>query len=37
MEDTIKKIKFKAAGIIINAPAQIENEFIKFGFTTFPD
>ena len=34
MEDVIRKLKFKGAGIVINAPAVIENEFVKFGFTT---
>lgn len=34
MQDIIKKLKFKDKGIIINAPADIENEFVKLGFTT---
>ena len=32
MEDVIKKLKFKDVGVILNAPAAIENEFLKRGF-----
>ncbi len=34
MKDVLKKLKFKAEGIIINAPAAIEKEFVKSGFVT---
>jgi hypothetical protein len=34
MENVIKKLKFKGTGIVINAPTAMENEFVKFGFTT---
>ena len=34
MQDVIKKLKFKDKGIILNAPAAIEKEFIKIGFKT---
>ena len=34
MQDVIKKLKFKDKGIILNAPAAIEKEFIKAGFIT---
>lgn len=33
MKDTIKKFKFKAGGIVINAPLNLENEFKELGFT----
>ena len=33
MESVIKKMKFKAAGVIMNAPIDIESEFLKNGFT----
>ena len=34
MQDIIKKFKFKHNGIIINAPANLESQFIKLGFKT---
>ncbi len=34
MKDVIKKLRFKAEGIVLNAPAAIEKEFVKSGFTT---
>jgi len=34
MQDIIKKFKFKDNGIIINAPANLESQFIKLGFKT---
>lgn len=34
MQDIIKKLKFKDNGVILNAPAAIEKEFIELGFTT---
>ncbi|MFM6948653.1 MAG: hypothetical protein ACKOWQ_06545 [Aquirufa sp.] len=34
MQDTIKKFKFKASGIVLNAPKNIEVDFIKLGFNT---
>ena len=34
MQDTINKLKFKGAGIVINAPANLEKEFVKHGFKT---
>ncbi|MEP6676897.1 MAG: hypothetical protein ABJA78_17175 [Ferruginibacter sp.] len=34
MQDLIRKLKFKGIGVIINAPANIESEFIKLGFST---
>jgi hypothetical protein len=37
MEDIIKKFKFKAAGVILNAPASLEKYFIKLGFITLLD
>ncbi|MHA8050315.1 hypothetical protein V7S79_04300 [Aquirufa sp. ROCK-SH2] len=37
MQDTIKKFKFKAPGIVLNAPKNIEEEFIKMGFNTHFD
>jgi hypothetical protein len=32
MQDIIKKFKFKDSGVVINAPALIEKEFVKFDF-----
>jgi hypothetical protein len=32
MKDIIKKLKFKDKGVILNAPAAIEKEFVKEGF-----
>ena len=37
IDDIFKKLKFKDKGIIINAPAGIEKEFIELGFTTLFD
>jgi hypothetical protein len=37
MEDVIKKLRFKAEGIVFNAPAAIEKEFVKAGFSTILD
>lgn len=37
MKETIKKFKFKDEGIIINAPASIQKEFVKLGFKTMFD
>ncbi len=37
MKDTIKKMRFKGDGIIVNAPAAIEKEFLKTGFKTVLD
>jgi len=34
MKDIIKKFRFKDSGVIINAPKEIETEFIKIGFKT---
>ena len=34
MKDIIKKFKFKDNGIALNAPAPIEKELVKLGFTT---
>ncbi|HXA01468.1 MAG TPA: hypothetical protein VNW99_05730 [Cytophagaceae bacterium] len=34
MRDIIKKFKFKDSGVVLNAPAAIEKEFAKIGFTT---
>ncbi len=33
MKSIIAKLKFKADGIIINAPLFIEKEFIKLGYS----
>ncbi|SFE08973.1 hypothetical protein SAMN05518672_104436 [Chitinophaga sp. CF118] len=32
MQDTIKKFKFKDVGVVLNAPATIEEQFVKLGF-----
>ncbi|HXS57851.1 MAG TPA: hypothetical protein VN726_17075 [Hanamia sp.] len=37
MEDIIKKFKFRGNGVIINAPAAIEQDFIRLGFETVFD
>ena len=37
MQDIIKKLKFTEKSFILNAPANIEKEFIELGFTTFFD
>ncbi|MFM2225011.1 MAG: hypothetical protein RJA07_1213 [Bacteroidota bacterium] len=34
MQQVIKKLKFKANGIVLNAPVQIEDFFVKAGFKT---
>jgi len=34
MQDVIKKFKFRDNGVVLNAPAAIENEFKKIGFKT---
>lgn len=34
MQDVIKKLKFKGEGIVINAPAALESEFVKHDFKT---
>lgn len=31
MQDVIKKLKFKDSGIVLNAPKEIKEEFIKLG------
>lgn len=37
MQDIIKKFRFKDSGVMINAPKEIEVEFIKLGFKTVFD
>ena len=37
MQDIIKKFKFKDSGVVINAPAALEKEFVKMGFKTAID
>jgi len=34
MKEIINKFKFKAEGIVINAPAGLEEEFVTLGFAT---
>jgi hypothetical protein len=34
MIEVIKKLRFKGDGIVINAPAPLEKEFVKLGFST---
>jgi len=34
MKETINKFKFKDKGIVINAPTNLEAEFVKLGFST---
>ncbi len=34
MKETIKKLKFKGNAVVLNAPATIEKELVKIGFTT---
>ena len=34
MQDTIKKLKFKDNGIVINTPKALEEEWVKLGFKT---
>jgi len=37
MQDIIKKFKFKDNGVVLNAPAGLEEEFVKLGFKTIFD
>ena len=37
MQDVIKKFKFKDSGVVINASAVLEKEFVKMGFKTALD
>src|SRR6185437_6435317 len=34
IDDIFKKLKFKDKGVLLNAPAGIEKEFVGLGFTT---
>ena len=34
MQDIIKKFKFKENAIVINAPANLEIQFVELGFKT---
>jgi hypothetical protein len=34
LQDTIKKFRFKDKGVVLNAPAPLEKEFISLGFKT---
>ncbi len=34
MKETVKKLRFKDRGVVINAPAAIEEELTQLGFTT---
>ena len=34
MQDTFRKFKFKDSGVIVNAPIELEKEFVKIGFKT---
>ena len=34
MKEIIKKFKFKDNGVVLNAPAALEKEFVKLGFKT---
>lgn len=34
MKDILPKLKFKDSGVVINAPAAIEKEMVKLGFST---
>jgi hypothetical protein len=34
MQDIIRKLKFKDKAVILNAPTNIEKEFVELGFTT---
>jgi hypothetical protein len=34
MQNIIKKLKFKDKAVILNAPTNIEKEFVELGFTT---
>ena len=37
MQEIIKKLKFKDNGVVLNAPAALEEEFVKLGFKTMFD
>lgn len=37
MQEIIKKLRFKSAGVVVNAPEHIEKEFVKLGFVTAMD
>src|SRR4051812_40425233 len=37
MQETIKKLKFKDSGVVLNAPANIEPALVKLGFKTSLD
>ena len=37
MQDTIRKLKFKDNGVVLNAPATIEKELVKLNFKTSLD
>ena len=37
MQDIIKKIKFKGNGVVINAPKNLEIQFVELGFKTLFD
>ena len=37
MQEIIKKFKFKDNGVVLNAPAGLEEEFVKLGFKTIFD
>jgi len=37
MQDTIKKLKFKDNGVVLNAPATIEAALVQLGFKTTLD
>ena len=37
MQDIIKKFKFTDNGVVLNAPAGLEEEFVKLGFKTMFD
>ncbi|MEO6315921.1 MAG: hypothetical protein ABIU63_16710 [Chitinophagaceae bacterium] len=34
MQDSIKKLKFRDSGVVLNAPASLEEAFKKLGFKT---
>jgi hypothetical protein len=34
MEETIKKLKFRDIGVVVNAPTSLEKQFVKLGFKT---
>ncbi len=37
MEDIIKKFRFKAAGVVLEAPDKLKEKFVKLGFKTSLD